>query len=223
LSALACLLPTVAHADSAPPTIAQTKATLTALIADRLAPLVPTGERVDEVVLECDPPAIATLGEVAPGVTQLQSRGFLVVLNYANRTLTCGATVRAERQVLVAVRDLMPGDPVTASDFRAQWVDAFGGVANNLTEFPQGAGLVAASAIRAGQSLGPWQLKRPEQVHPGDLVAVTVADGPVTVRAQLRATSAAALGETVTVINPDSGLPVTATVTGPKTAQLEIQ
>jgi flagella basal body P-ring formation protein FlgA len=218
-----CLIPALVAADPIPSAITPSTLALTALIADRIAPLVPTGERVDQVTLDCDPPAGATVSEVAPGVTQLQSRSFVVVLEHDHRTLACGATVRAERHVLVAVHDIAPGDPVAESDFRSQWVDAFGGAINDLAEFPQGSGLIAASAIRAGQSPGPWQLKRPAAVHPGDLVSVMVTNGPITVRAQLRATSTAALGETATVINPESGLPVAVTVTGSKTAELEIQ
>ena len=211
------------YADPPSASDASTRSTLAAAIADRLTPLLPAGERLGGVDLECDPPAGATLNEVAPGVAQLQARSFLVVLEHDHRTLACGATVRAERQVLIAVRDIAAGEAVTDADFRPQWIDAFGTAANGMVTLPSSTGLVATSAIHAGQAPSAWQLARPPLIRPGDLVTVTVTNGPVSLRAQLRSNATAALGDTALLINPESGLPVAVTVTGLRTAALEMQ
>ena len=163
--------------------------------------------------------AKATIQDVAPGLTQLNSRGLVIVLRDGDHTIACSATIAAQRQVLVAARDLAAGEPVVADDVQPQWVDAFTGAPNALDELPR-TGLVTAGTIRVGQPLYAWQLIHPIAIRPGDLVTVMIINGPVTVRTQLEANSTAAVGETATVINPDSGTPVGVTVTGPKTAEL---
>ncbi len=196
---------------------------LAAQIADRVAALLPAGDRLDSVSLECDPPADATLREVAPGVARLQTSQLLVMLEHDRATQSCGVSVRVERQVLAAVRDIGPNEAVSEADFRPQWLDAFAGSTGYLSAFPATGGMVAAVPIRAGQALSASQLTRPAMVHPGELVTVTVTDGPVNLRAQLRSNNNAALGDTATLINPESGQPVTVTITGPKTASLDLQ
>ncbi len=196
---------------------------LAAQIADRIASLLPAGDRLDGVTLECDPPADATLREVAPGIAQLQTSSFLVVFEHDHATQACGVSLRAARQVLAAVHDIAPGEVVSDTDFRLQWIDAFAGAPGYLVALPLSSGLVAASAIRAGQALVASQLTHPSMIHPGDLVMVTVTDGPVSLHAQLRSNTKAALGDAITLINPDSGQPVAVTVTGPKTASMELQ
>jgi flagella basal body P-ring formation protein FlgA len=218
--ALAVVLGLSATVGADPPGPAsQLASDLSATLAARVAPLLPGGARLESVSLGCTPPAKATIQDVAPGLTQLNSRGLVIVLRDGDHTIACSATVAAQRQVLVAARDLAAGESVVADDVQPQWVDAFTGAPNALDELPR-TGLVTAGTIRAGQPLYAWQLIRPIAIHPGDLVTVMIINGPVTVRAQLEANSTAAVGETATVINPDNGTPVGVTVTGPKTAEL---
>jgi hypothetical protein len=88
-----------------------------AQIAARLSPLVPPGMRLGAVTLACKPPDDAVLKSVAPGVSQLESRGIVVEFTARGRTLACGATVAAERQVLIAAHSIAPGRPVSKDDF----------------------------------------------------------------------------------------------------------
>lgn len=216
------------HADQSGPVVAgapiQAAATpqadsLNAALAARVAPLLPSGARLDGVTLGCAPPASATIQDVAPGLTQLNSRGLVVLLRSGDHTLACSATIAAQRQVLVAAHDLETGAPIAATDVQPDWVDAFTGAPNALDQLPS-AGLVAAGAIRSGQPLYAWQFVRPLAIHPGDLVTVMVVNGPVRLRTLLEANSSAGVGDSATVINPDTGAPVAVTVTGPKTAEL---
>jgi flagella basal body P-ring formation protein FlgA len=220
-----CLSVVAQAAPAGPASLVSVRATvaqpdeLTAAIAGRIAPILPDGARLDGVTLGCNPPANATLQDVAPGVTRLTSRGVVIELREGNHTIACSATVAAERQVLVAAHDFDGGASVTATDVQPQWVDAFTGAPNALDQ-PPGPGLVTAGPIRAGQPLYAWQLIRPIAIHPGDRVTVVIRNGPVTLRALLEANSSAAVGESATVINPDTDTPVAVTVTGPKTAEL---
>ncbi len=196
---------------------------LVAQIAAQVAPLLPAGTRMKAVALQFTPPAGATLLGVAPGLSQIRSRFFLVQLQVQGRTMAYGATVDAERQVMVAARNVAAGEPVGDREVVTRWVEAFGGDPGALQELPTDRQYVAATMLRAGEPIYPSGLTRAIAVHPGDLVSVVVRNGDVTVRAQLEARSAAAVGETITMINPSSDTPVTVNVTGPKTAELVIQ
>ncbi|MBV8055630.1 MAG: flagellar basal body P-ring formation protein FlgA [Deltaproteobacteria bacterium] len=140
-----------------------------------------------------------------------------------DRTLACSATLDAQRKILVAAHEIAQGQALSPADFESRWTDAFGGSMDMLSSLPAHGPFLAANAIHAGDPLLAIQLTRPLAIHSGDLVMVVVKNGPVTVRAQLEARSAAAVGDSASVINPETGLPVTVTVTGEKTAELVMQ
>jgi len=188
-----------------------------------LARIVPIDMRIEGVTLGCKPPAGATLKTVAPGITSLTSRSFMVELQSGDRTVFCSAALNASRQLMTATHDLDADSPVSEADFASNWVDAFSTAPGALASFPSQGPYVCATSIRAGQPLYQNSLKRPIAVHPGDLVTVLVKNGPITVRTQLQAQTQAAVGDSATMINQGSGMPVSVTVTGPKTAELVIQ
>ncbi len=192
-------------------------------IQEQLAAMVPAGMRVDHVELGCKPAAGSALKAVAPGLAQISSRSFMVELMNGDRSTYCSATMDASRQVLTASRDIQPNELVTSADFQTQWVDAFGASTGALLTFPDRGPYVSATIVRAGQPLYQSTLVRPIAVHPGEMVMVLVKNGPVQLRAQLQAQSQAAIGDTVTVVNPVSGVPVMVTVTGPRNAELVMQ
>lgn len=196
---------------------------LIAQITDRLKPLISDDMRLQSVSLACTPPPGASLAEVAPGITRLESRGFLVELTSGARRLVCGATLTAQRQVVTAAHDLVPGAAVTAGDLRQQWVDAFRVSNGVLTTIPSEQPMVTVGAIRSGEPIYQSQLTRPLAVHPGDLVMVLIKNGPVTLRTQLEARVGAAVGDSATLVNPSSGTPVSVVVTGAKTAELVLE
>jgi len=189
----------------------------------QLARIVPIEMRIEGVTLGCKPPAGATLQAVAPGLTNLTSRSFMVELQSGDRSLFCSAMMTASRQVLAATHDLAPEAAVAETDFAPAWVDAFSTSPGALASFPGQGPYLSATLLRAGQPLYQNSLKRPIAVHPGDMVTVLVKNGPITVRAQLQAQSQASVGDSVTMINPSSGMPVAVTVTGPKIAELVMQ
>jgi flagella basal body P-ring formation protein FlgA len=223
-----------AHADPAPsaqatplalPTSSEesTSIELTREIKVQLARVVPVDLRIEDVTLGCKPPVGATLKAVAPGITSLTSRSFMIELALGDRALFCSAAMDASLQLLTAVHDLAADAPVSEADFASNWIDAFTTSPGALASFPAQGPYVTATSIRAGQPLYQNSLKRPIAVHPGDIVTVLVKNGPITVRAQLQAQSQAAVGDAATMINPGSGMPVVVTVTGSKTAELVMQ
>ena len=209
----------VAAASGAPDIAAD----LESQIQAQVPAMLPEGMRVDRITLGCKPAAHAILKTIAPGYSRLSARSFMVELDDGTRSTFCPATMDASRQVLVAIRDLQPNQPITAEDFQPQWIDAFSGAVSALSSFPEQGPYASATMIRAGQPLYQSALTRPIAIHPGELVMVTVKNGSVRVRAQLQAQSQAAVGDSVTLINPSSGTPVMVVVTGPHTAELELQ
>lgn len=207
-----------ASASSSAPTPDYTAQTMAAV-----APMMPEGMRASGITLGCKPPADATLKAVAPGLTRIQSRGFVVEFTAGLRTIVCSASLDAQRQMLVAAHDIQPGDAVSDADFKTQWVDAFSSGTGSLGAFPQTGPYAATTLIRAGDPLYQNQIARPIAVHAGDLVMVLVKNGPVVVRTELQSQSTVAVGETATVVNPTSGIPLMVTITGPKTAELVMQ
>jgi flagella basal body P-ring formation protein FlgA len=212
----------VTSASSSRPTPAA-PSELIAEVEAKIAPLLANGIRLRSIDLGCQPPANAVLNQVAPGITRLNSRGFVVELRAGDRILACSATLDAERQMLVAAHEITQGEALSAADFELRWTDAFADSSEAISSLPMRGPFVAATAIRAGQPLLAIQLTRPLAIHPGDLVTVVVKNGPVTVRTQLEARSAAAVGDSASVINPETGMPVTVMVTGEKAAELVMQ
>lgn len=198
-------------------------ADIAAQVQNQLAGMIPAGMRVDRVELGCKTPVGSALKAVAPGLAQLSSRSFMVELLKDDRPTYCSATMDASRQVLTASRDIQPNEPVTDADFQTEWVDAFGASTGALLTFPDRGPYVSATTVRTGQPLYQSTLVRPIAVHAGEMVMVLVKNGAVQLRAQLQAQSQAAIGDTVTVINPVSGIPVMVTVTGPRNAELVMQ
>jgi len=185
--------------------------------------MLPGGMRIDRITLGCTPPAHAILRAIAPGFSRLDTRSFMVELQDGTRSVYCPATMDASRQVLAAIRDIQPNEAITADDFQMQWVDAFSGAVSALSAFPNHGEYASATVIRAGQPLYQNAITRSIAVRAGELVTVTVKNGPVRLRAQLQAQSQGAVGDSVTLVNPSSGTPVMVVVTGPHTAELVLQ
>jgi flagella basal body P-ring formation protein FlgA len=196
---------------------------LEAQIEAQVPAMLPEGMRVDRVTLGCKPAAHAILTTIAPGYSHLESRSFMVELQDGTRSVYCPATMDASRQVLAAIRDIQPNEAITADDFQTQWVDAFSGAVSALSAFPNQGQYASATVIRAGQPLYQNAITRAIAVRAGEMVMVTVKNGPVQLRAQLQAQSQGAVGDSVTLVNPASGTPVMVVVTGPHTAELVLQ
>jgi flagella basal body P-ring formation protein FlgA len=200
---------------------AQLKARLAQQVKEALRGMVGPGQRLNAVKLDCAPPPNATLKEVAPGVDVLSSPGFTVELASPSGTTYCSATAQVQEQVLVAARTLNVGQTVTQADFRLGWTDAFGGPADPLSTLEGRA--VMLVPLRAGRVLYASDLRKAIVIRSGEVVAVTVRNGAVTVLTHLKAVNDAGDGESVTLENPSSGRLVTARATAPGHAEIDLK
>ncbi len=192
-------------------------------IAKRLAPLMAPDVRIDSVKIACAVAAGTTVKDVAPGISRLTSRTFMVELESKSRTRQCGASLEARRQVMVANRALAAGQQVTAGDFSRGWVDAFSGAPGAAGDFNFSGPLVTTTFIGAGQPLYPTELAKPVAVRPGDMVTVVVKNGAITVKTALESRSTASIGDSATMLNPETGASVEIRVTGVRTGELVMQ
>jgi len=201
----------------------QTAQALEAEAAKRIVPLMPPGVRVESVKIACPIEAGTTLKDVAPGITRMNSRTFMVELENAQRSRLCGASLEARRQVLLASHDLALGQPVSAQDFAPGWVDAFTGAPGASSSFDFSGPLVTTIFIRAGQPLYQTELAKPVAVRPGDMVTVVVRNGAITVKTALESRSTASIGDSANMLNPETGSSVQIHVTGVGTGELVMQ
>jgi flagella basal body P-ring formation protein FlgA len=217
LSSVPALAATV---DPAPEASAQE---ITAEIAQQLEPSLPEHTRVAAIHLNCQVDQGTKLVQMASPAGRFLTRVVTVQLESNGHRRYCAATLDAQRQVLVAVRDLQPGASVTAADFVPGWVDAFTITANAADSLVFDAPMVAVVPIKAGQPLYPSQVGKQLAVHPGDLVAVRVINGAVVVRTYLQARGPGAVGDNVNMVNPDSGTSLVVKVTGDRTGEIQLQ
>ncbi len=196
---------------------------LEARIVERLAPLMPPGVRIRKVEIPCRLEAGAALKSVASGITRLTSRSFTVEFEVNRRIRFCSASLEAQRQVLVATRDLAADAPVSARDFAPGWVDAFSAAPGAASEFDFTAPMVTATSIRAGQPLYPTALVKPVAVRPGDLVTVVIKNGPITVKTELESRATASIGDSATMLNQQTGTTMQVSVTGVRTGELVLR
>ena len=193
---------------------------LEAEIAKRVAPLMAPGVRVGNVKITCPVAAGTTLKDVAPGISRLNSRIFMVELENDHHARLCGVSLEAQKQVLVASHALAAAQPVAAEDFTPGWVDAFTGAPGASSSFDFSGPLVTTTFIGAGQPLYPTELAKPTAGRPGDMVTVVVKNGAITVKAALESRTTASIGDSATMLNPETGTAVQIHVTGVRTGEL---
>jgi flagella basal body P-ring formation protein FlgA len=199
---------------------AQLKAQLTQQVKQALQGIVPSGLRLTSVRLECNPPDGATIKQVAPGIESLSSPGFTVELDSPQGTIYCSATAKVQAQVLVAAHGLSAGQTVSKADFRIGWADAFTGSPDALSTLDGRA--VMLVPLRAGSVVHSSDLCKAIAIHSGEIVAVTVRNGAVTVVTHLKAVNDAGEGESVTLENPTSGRLVVARAVAPGHAEINL-
>ncbi|HYE78521.1 MAG TPA: flagellar basal body P-ring formation chaperone FlgA [bacterium] len=126
-----------------------------------------------------------------------------------------------EAPALVAARDIERGIPLTAGDLQIAWVPLRGKQAGQIATDPSAViGLGLRSRLLAGRPLDARQLLEPELVARNALVQVTWVRGGLALRGEAKALQPGHKGETIALVNPDSGQRFTAVVTGPNTVEV---
>jgi flagella basal body P-ring formation protein FlgA len=137
------------------------------------------------------------------------------------RIIVRGAAARqtsfGDHEVLTYARNLAAGQIVTAEDLL--WSKAVAGVPVDApANLDVVIGMAARRPLRQGDPVLAHDLVVPTVIKAGDDVLVTYADGAVTLTLQAKATSNAAVGESVSVLNTASKKLIEAVASGPDQA-----
>jgi flagella basal body P-ring formation protein FlgA len=118
-------------------------------------------------------------------------------------------------EVAVVTRALNRGEAVTAGDLTLERRPREGAPSDAITETASLAGRVAKRTFTAGSILRSGDLVRPEIVARGDIVTVVYEAPGMTLTMRAKSADAGAMGDTVSVTNPQSKKTLQATVVGP--------
>jgi flagella basal body P-ring formation protein FlgA len=105
---------------------------------------------------------------------------------------------------LVAVVDLEPGRAITAEQVRVETHPEFPSTVPVLTSGEGAIGKWPRTKIAAGMAIRAAMLQDPKVVARGDTVTVDVFDGAAHLELEAVAEGSGAVGETISVLNPDS-------------------
>ena len=105
---------------------------------------------------------------------------------------------------LIAAVDLEPGRTITTEQVRAETNSGFPPVVAVLTSDDEAIGKWPRALIRAGTAVRGTMLQAPKVVLRGDTVAVDVSNGAAHLALEAVAEGSGAVGETISVLNPDS-------------------
>jgi flagella basal body P-ring formation protein FlgA len=220
---LAALLPSAVLAQPATQVVAGSRV---AAVADKLAFELVTDP--DKSVTSAFAPADQTVpsGEVSltAGAPQVTSTFISVPVTLAvdgkvNRTLLAGYRVKQFIHTAVAARDLDPGTVLTADDVTTERVPFMG-------RQPVDVGSLVGRKLRTMvpkggvvyfESTGALEL-----VRGGATVVLVVRDGGVALTADVVARNSGALGDMVTVYNPQTRKTLSGIVTGPNRVELTL-
>jgi flagella basal body P-ring formation protein FlgA len=133
------------------------------------------------------------------------------------RTVVAGYRITSYVRTAVAARDLAPGTVLAAPDL-ALWRVAANGRPAVGTEVLVGRKL--SSATSKGAPLYVEQTVPDALVKAGQAAILVVHDGNVALTADVVARTGGALGDTVTVVNPQTQRAIAAVVTGPNRVEL---
>jgi flagella basal body P-ring formation protein FlgA len=135
------------------------------------------------------------------------------------RTVVAGYRITTYVHTAVAARDLAPGAVLAESDLALSRVASNGRPAIGIES------LIArrlSSATPKGAALYVEQTVPDTVVKAGQAAILIVRDGPVALTADVVARTGGAVGDTVTVFNPQTRKAIAAVVTGPNRVELTL-
>jgi flagella basal body P-ring formation protein FlgA len=135
------------------------------------------------------------------------------------RTVVAGYRVTSYVHTAVAARDLAPGAVLAASDLALARIASNGRPAVG-TEVLVGRKL--SGATPKGAALYVEQTVPDTVVKPGQAAILMVRDGAVALTVDVVARTGGAVGDTVTVFNPQTQKAIAAVVTGPNRVELTL-
>jgi flagella basal body P-ring formation protein FlgA len=135
------------------------------------------------------------------------------------RTVVAGYRVTSYVHTAVAARDLAPGAVLAASDLALARIASNGRPAVGTDVL---VGRKLSSATPKGAALYVEQTVPDTVVKPGQAAILMVRDGAVALTVDVVARTGGAVGDTVTVFNPQTQKAIAAVVTGPNRVELTL-
>ena len=120
-------------------------------------------------------------------------------------------------EIVVVARNLARGEPLRESDILVERRPRADVVGDALTRPAAVIGQAARRALRAGQTVRPADLMKPDLVVRNDSVTIVFEVPGITLTARGKALASGAEGEMIEVLNPHSKRVLHATVSGPGT------
>jgi flagellar basal body P-ring formation protein FlgA len=120
-------------------------------------------------------------------------------------------------EIVIVARNLARGEPLRESDVLVERRPRADVPADALTRLAAVVGQAARRALRAGQTIRPADLMKPDLVVRNDTVTIVFEVPGITLTARGKALASGADGETIEVLNPHSKRVLHATVSGPGT------
>lgn len=138
-------------------------------------------------------------------------------LTLRKHPLRISGTVTETAEVVVLARNVARGEMLRDTDILVERLPRGEIAADSHAKPRQVIGQAARRALRAGASLRPADLMKPDLVARNDSVTIVFEVPGITVTARGKALTAGAEGDTVDVLNPHSKRVLQATVRGPGT------
>lgn len=124
-------------------------------------------------------------------------------------------TLTETAEIVVVARSITRGEMLRESDVLRERRPRADIAADTLTRLDTVVGQAARRSLRAGQTLRPADLMKPDLVARNDMVTILFEVPGITLTARGKALGPGAEGEAVSVINPQSKRVLQATVRGP--------
>ena len=174
-----------------------------------LDPLVPAGDLTFSLAT---PPA--RLNQVAPLTLQWKDAGGRTGRLRVQASVAIIGTLASARRDLPAGAELRPGD----FHFRRE---ALPGTPERFEFTPADIGQARLRRpLRAGEALDRRMLRKYETIRRGDIIQLRVRSGSIVLQTPVRAEQGGSVGDAIVCRNIESGRRVTATIAGPKFAEV---
>jgi len=174
----------------------------------------------DVRALHVEPLAAGTARVALLAVDQASGRFEGVVevagsLSLKKRPVRVTGTLRETTEIVVLARAIGRGETVRESDILIERQPRADVASDAVTKIGAAVGQAARRALRAGQTLRPADLMKPDYVTRNDMVTILFEVPGVTLTARGKALAFVAEGETVSVFNLQSTLVLNPTVKSP--------
>ena len=141
------------------------------------------------------PPGGISLGRTTVGVSCQSPKPW---------TLYVSANVGRELPVVVALRDIARGDPISEEDLGLEVMDTSHLLRGHFSEIQEVSGQTSKRTLRRGQAITPSMLVVQKTIHRGDQITIHSAIGSIEVRSRGKALRDGNSGDLIPVINNSS-------------------